>query len=456
MQVYAFVTRHLWLWRLLIPLLVLALFIYAFEEMKYPMPIIADILLWISRMDPFLLIMYVGATWTIPSWVWLPVLVTLSAALAGRVFCGWICPLGGLLGVLQYGSQWVSNKIIPPKIARSMQNLAQYFEQAKYWWLLILLVTVQIGFSTLLLITPSTILSHELLRMLKGEIPWVITTALLLGLVFYPRFWCVSICPTGIIFSAAARLRSRKMYVGHGCTGCRRCERLCPIGTQFTKLEGVGESCLVCGTCWSECPQHAIHWNSECYQPRLTYRETRRRFLKASAGILVSSFFYLSAKGFSYYTPQISALRPPGALAESDFLATCNRCSRCIKVCPNDALVSLPISSGIGMYGTPEFVPRKGRCELCMLCGQVCPTGAIQRVKAEQARIGVAILDRGTCLVWKEKRLCLICKEQCPVNAVHLDESKRPHIDIRNCVGCGACENACPLETAAVKVIPNG
>ncbi|MCC5466649.1 4Fe-4S binding protein [Pelosinus baikalensis] len=51
------------------------------------------------------------------------------------------------------------------------------------------------------------------------------------------------------------------------------------------------------------------------------------------------------------------------------------------------------------------------------------------------------------------REMCLICKEQCPVNAVVLDDRKRPYVDSHKCVGCGACENACPLDEAAIKII---
>jgi formate hydrogenlyase subunit 6/NADH:ubiquinone oxidoreductase subunit I len=55
---------------------------------------------------------------------------------------------------------------------------------------------------------------------------------------------------------------------------------------------------------------------------------------------------------------------------------------------------------------------------------------------------------------------CIVCEEWCPVSpkAIYVQEAqvidsggnvktlKQPHIDPSRCVGCGACEYACPLQ----------
>ena len=40
-------------------------------------------------------------------------------------------------------------------------------------------------------------------------------------------------------------------------------------------------------------------------------------------------------------------LRPPGALEESDFLASCIKCGQCIQVCPFSSISLLDLSGGI-------------------------------------------------------------------------------------------------------------
>jgi formate hydrogenlyase subunit 6/NADH:ubiquinone oxidoreductase subunit I len=75
-------------------------------------------------------------------------------------------------------------------------------------------------------------------------------------------------------------------------------------------------------------------------------------------------------------------------------------------------------------------------------------------------RLGTAFYDRGRCLPWAMATDCIVCEEWCPVSpkAIYVQEAqvvdsagntktlKQPHIDPSRCVGCGACEYACPLQ----------
>jgi ferredoxin len=80
-------------------------------------------------------------------------------------------------------------------------------------------------------------------------------------------------------------------------------------------------------------------------------------------------------------------IRPPGALDERSFLERCIRCGECMKVCPNNALQPALLEAGVEGLWTPVLAPRIGYCEpSCVLCGEVCPTGAIWEItQAEKA-----------------------------------------------------------------------
>ena len=81
-------------------------------------------------------------------------------------------------------------------------------------------------------------------------------------------------------------------------------------------------------------------------------------------------------------------IRPPGAVEERAFLERCIRCAECMKVCPNNALHPAFFEAGIEGLWTPILIARIGYCEYsCVLCGQVCPTGAIQKI-TEKEKIG--------------------------------------------------------------------
>jgi Pyruvate/2-oxoacid:ferredoxin oxidoreductase delta subunit len=117
------------------------------------------------------------------------------------------------------------------------------------------------------------------------------------------------------------------------------------------------------------------------------------------------------------------------------------------------------------------LVPRVGYCEYnCNLCGQVCPTEAIEPLPIEEKkklRLGLATLDRSRCLPYAYDRECMVCEEHCPVSPkaiFFLSQEvqtrngktavlKQPRVDPDRCTGCGICENVCVFkDRAAIRV----
>jgi len=163
------------------------------------------------------------------------------------------------------------------------------------------------------------------------------------------------------------------------------------------------------------------------------------------------------------------ALRPPGALPESDFLSACVRCGTCVRDCPYETLSLAELGDGPAQ-GTPFFEARSVPCEMCddIPCVKACPTGALDHglTDIEDARMGTAVvLGRETCLNLLGLR-CDVCYRICPLidEAITLERRHNPrtgahailepvvHADA--CTGCGKCEQACVLEEAAIKVLP--
>jgi ferredoxin len=78
-------------------------------------------------------------------------------------------------------------------------------------------------------------------------------------------------------------------------------------------------------------------------------------------------------------------LRPPGSLDEPEFLSRCIRCGECMKVCPNTRCIPRSIRPAWKGLWTPTLVPRIGYCEpSCVLCSEVCPTGAIWQITPKE------------------------------------------------------------------------
>lgn len=157
-------------------------------------------------------------------------------------------------------------------------------------------------------------------------------------------------------------------------------------------------------------------------------------------------------------------IRPPGAIPEEKFLSRCIACGQCMKVCPTNALQPCIFTDGFSRLYTPKVVPRIAGCEeKCSLCGNVCPTGAIRKLPLEEkqfVKIGTAVIDRHRCLAWEQNKECLVCDEVCPYNAIEArvvetvkGQFKVPVINEDLCIGCGMCEQNCPIFDVAAIVV---
>ena len=199
----------------------------------------------------------------------------------------------------------------------------------------------------------------------------------------------------------------------------------------------------------------------------------RRRFLKDAASVAGGAG--LLALGAGMYAKQASALpataiRPPGALPESEFLAACVRCGLCVRDCPYDTLKLAELGDSVAT-GTPYFEARDIPCEMCedIPCVVACPSGALVRELTDigEARMGLAVLiDQENCLNFLGLR-CDVCYRVCPVidKAITLERMHNPRSDRHamllptvhsdHCTGCGKCEKACVLPgESAIKVLP--
>ena len=151
-------------------------------------------------------------------------------------------------------------------------------------------------------------------------------------------------------------------------------------------------------------------------------------------------------------------IRPPGSVAEDEFLRRCIKCDQCIRVCPTNVLQPAMFEAGLEGLWTPIMVSKMGWCELnCTLCSQVCPTGAIREISIAEKlgagpfeaqgpiKTGTAFYNQGRCLPWAMDTSCVVCEEVCPVSPKAIFtrnvevtsrwgetlELKRPFIDAR-------------------------
>ncbi|WP_257307225.1 4Fe-4S dicluster domain-containing protein [Geothrix campi] len=171
-------------------------------------------------------------------------------------------------------------------------------------------------------------------------------------------------------------------------------------------------------------------------------------------------------------------LRPPGALDELEFLTKCTRCDKCMRACPENAILRAGPSAGLGLK-TPYLDPRSIPCFLCttLPCIAECDDEALvwpRLVRADgtvlegpkAVRMGTARVKPGLCVTWgdldREPRACRVCVDRCPYpeEAIRITAPREgetvghPAVDADVCTGCGLCVFACPAEPAAIVVEP--
>jgi len=296
-----------------------------------------------------------------------------------------------------------------------------------------------------------------------GLTGWVLGwAALLVGLnVLEPRLWCRHLCPLGGLLGLVGRLAlfGRKVDAD-ACIHCGRCEQVCPLdAVRNDHLSTDTSRCQSCLDCADVCPTAAI--GTGAHPARSTYSPERRALLGATGLAMLGGL--VTYTGLSRFERDVRLVRPPGSSGDAAVLQLCTRCGQCMKVCPTNVVQPSVTKSGLEGIFTPEMDYRIGFCDWsCNECGKVCPTGAIMPVALEKKRttkIGRAYIDKNRCIPWADYNTCLVCQELCPVpdKAIVLTQVEvarpgggtvklgRPEVVPERCIGCGVCENACPV-----------
>ncbi len=432
-----------------------------------------------------------------------PGLVLLALALvAGRFWCGWLCPLGSLI-------EWTSPRKAGIAVPRRWHGV-------KYSLLLLILFAALLGSLSLLLLDPITIFVRTLAVAVQPAFQWLVarlqaglyrtevfagvadaldgllrpavlsykqpfwqglwpTVLLFAGLLglnrIAPRFWCRYLCPLGALLGLASKVSWLKRRVDTSCVSCGACQRNCQMDAIDGSREYASDAgeCIQCLDCLGDCPTGAIRFQGTRSVDRGWEYDPNRRTVMGMLGASLAGVALANVTTDAHH-PQDGLLRPPGA-SEKDILAACVRCGTCLRACPTHGLQMSLGEGGLLAIGSPILVPRLGHCDYtCTACGTVCPTGAIPRLALEDKRltvIGKAYVDEGLCLAWSGRVPCIVCEEMCPLpeKAITLVEVEAqgsawagqmlqaPVVNHELCIGCGLCENRCPVVgEAAIRV----
>ena len=405
-------------------------------------------------------------------------LATVAATIAlGRVWCGWLCPLGTVLEYTPFKGARRRAQRLPPRL-----------RGGKYVLLIVIVAMAALGSMTLMVLDPLSLLTRTMttsiipgfdfavtkletgmlhIGFLQPVVNWIeahlrgnvlpviqplYTQAVFLALLFLgvialnalaDRFWCRYLCPLGGLLGLLAKVAILRPVVRETCTGCDRCARACklaaiePAGaaahsaaTTATPPTVTSSECTMCLDCLVACPTSAAmgYGLNARPGPWASYDPSRKQFVTALAsgvGAVV-----LLGTGVWHRQRDARLIRPPGSQNESTFLAHCLRCSQCMKVCPTSGLQPALDEGGLEGIWTPVLKPRLGYCDYgCNACGHTCPSGAIPKLDLGSKRkqvLGVAVIDRDRCLPWAQDTPCIVCQEMCPVpnKAIELTKGK--------------------------------
>lgn len=443
-------------------------------------------------LDPLSALITSLSSRVIISWAVVAVVTTLITILFGRVFCGYICPMGTTVDLIDKAAGVKANNSYPKLnslrfILLSAVITASVFGiNLAFHFLPVSLATRIYG---LAIYPAGGVIVSEAAALGQSLFGWFgyfniddrryasilfiagIIAVLFILSRFSKRFWCRYICPTGALLALISTFSPYKRHVENNCTNCGKCEEDCPAGAIRNIYEYSPQECITCKKCEEVCPVGAVSFKFKKNPPGrhhvvLTRRELIGGFTLGGAAALLSvnelkSLLYLKTEhGDIVYK---GLIRPPGALPETAFLAKCIRCGQCMAACPTNGLQPLLMQSGSAAVFSPVLVPLRGKCEsTCNICGVVCPTGAILELPLEEkqhAKIGTARVIKERCLAWEEDKACVVCDEVCPYNAMKLVPEQGynvtvPRVDESRCFGCGACEHSCPMEIPAISVEP--
>ncbi|MFH1995370.1 MAG: 4Fe-4S binding protein [Candidatus Omnitrophota bacterium] len=485
-----------------------ALFVYILWSMTYPLTGILPPETFF-RINPLIMIFTsITERLVLPGILFSLGMIALTLIL-GRFFCGWVCPLGSsidLVGCLR------------KKIPRSGDAVNAKLRAVKFFFLGIIAVISVLGVQVAWILDPMSIFArfvslnlipfvtlglravfvflirdiglrgplYDHYRMLKETVLgvqahyfsnsgvilffFVIVCA---SALMMKRFWCRSVCPLGALYAALARFSLLRRKVD-ACVNCMKCRTNCRTGAIKDDISYVPGECVLCMDCVYDCPERGTRFGfspagrtTDDTKPAKSgpFLSRRNFLLLASSSLLVSGFTRPLRGG---QQRRRLVIRPPASLNEEDFPDRCVRCGNCMKVCPTNGLQPVMFGAGLDSVWTPQLVPEIGYCEYrCTLCGNVCPTGAIRKITRDEkmyTKLGYAIIDRSICLPWSVGRQCIVCQEHCPVanKAIKIDKGTvkgndvyLPRVETWLCVGCGICQNKCPVRPVrAIRVKP--
>jgi ferredoxin-type protein NapH len=173
----------------------------------------------------------------------------------GKIFCGWVCPMGLLSSLISKLRTYLIKLQIPlPSI--NISTKTKYIILAAG-----LIQALLLSSSFLIYIYPPRLISSELSTLIREHAlsinSIIILSILTIELLFSPRLWCRTLCPGGALFETLSRFRFLRVVNNTStCTSCKLCLKTCPY--QLNPMNNDTQACDQCGICIDQCPPKSL------------------------------------------------------------------------------------------------------------------------------------------------------------------------------------------------------
>ena len=423
------------------------------------------------------------------------VFIIVLTLLLGRVYCSTLCPLGLLQDAVARIASWLRPRRKPLPFRSGSRWL-------RYGMLAATVLAILGGAGAIAythadpysnfgriasgLFRPLVVVANNALVapasalgiswLYRVEPPWpgpgvLLPASFVLALVVLlaarrERIYCNTLCPVGTVLGLIARVSAFRLTIDRAaCNKCAKCLRTCKAQCLDLRSGTIDASrCVACLNCVAACPEHGIRhgfaWKrrsrrapSPVVQPPSADPQ-RRAFIAGAATLLLAPATAVRAATATVAPlPPRAPATPPGSGSVARFLELCTGCQLCVSACPTHVLQPAFLEYGFAGLMKPRLDFEKAFCNYdCLRCGEVCPTGAILLLPLADKQltsVGVARFTQSRCIVDKDGTDCAACSEHCPTKAVETvpfrENLRLPQVNEDLCIGCGACEYACPV-----------
>jgi cytochrome c oxidase accessory protein FixG len=233
----------------------------------------------------------------------LAILLAITTALWGRVWCGWACPQTVFIEkVFRQIEIWVEGSYIQRRKLRDQEMDFNKLKKVSFKWFLYFLVSSIMAHSFLAYF----IGSEKLMDMIQHspESNWTYfllvsscTALFLFNFGWFREQFCLIVCPYGKIQSLLMDSQSVAVMYDDSrtdCVQCRRCVQVCPTGIDIRN--GLQMECINCTACIDACDEIMTKVN----QPKglIRYKAmTNEKINWFRPRVLIYSFIFLISIG---------------------------------------------------------------------------------------------------------------------------------------------------------------